>query len=349
MSSDKETEKSSTFGTLCDVDEVDQPMSASQMKDLVCAIVEEITSGARRDVHAKLHAVYKKFAKSTPVEGKLTDSNKLEVFNQTRSRVQNLVMEVMESLSFRNTEAVAVAKLISAGTASEKVGYMKSPAGVNMSSLLSSAKEALTDRNAEPNERAVNTNSRTSTEFWSAETRRKSVHRREAEAFESPDSDDNSSDTAQDGNEGDSFTAEAKAMYPEVWYDDDEITQKERRKCLEAVSKFQVPGGQFTGNDDKRSVRKILRWIKQESEDKCLTPLESYFLIRTCFKDRLIKGLERARMQSQKEVRRVLIKNIGQLLAMFAPTLQHERNRVRRAHIQFRPKFKETLQEAIVR
>ena len=121
MSSDKETEKSSTFGTLCDVDEVDQPMSASQMKDLVCAIVEEITSGARRDVHAKLHAVYKKFAKSTPVEGKLTDSNKLEVFNQTRSRVQNLVMEVMESLSFRNTEVSK--RLVNGGVEKEPFEY----------------------------------------------------------------------------------------------------------------------------------------------------------------------------------------------------------------------------------
>jgi hypothetical protein len=80
------------------------------MKELVCALVEEITTGARRDVHARLYAVYKIFARSTPVEGDLTDNNKQDVFHQIRTRVQQTVSEIMESLSFGNTEAIAVAK-----------------------------------------------------------------------------------------------------------------------------------------------------------------------------------------------------------------------------------------------
>jgi hypothetical protein len=350
MSSDFETEKSNIFGTLCDVNQAEDSMTISQTKDLVCAIVDEIATGARREVHAKLHAAYKKFAKSTPVEGKLTDNNKLEIFNQIRTKVSATIQDIMESLSFGSVEASAVAKLISAGTASEKVGYTKAPSGVNMSNLLSSAKEALTDRQTEPKERTVNTNHRTSTEFWSAEQpRRQAVHRQVAETFESPRSNHNLDFEDEMEDREDCFRAEAKSLAPEAWFDEDEISQKERRKSLEAVSKLQVPGGPFTGTDDRRSVRKILRWIKQESEDKCLTPLESYFLIRASFRDRLIKGLERAKMQNQREVRRVLLKNISQLLAMFAPTLQHERNRARKAQLLFRPKFKESLQEAIVR
>ncbi|NDD92714.1 hypothetical protein EBZ37_11565, partial [bacterium] len=168
MTSNKQEEKIRTYGTLCDATEVEEPMSSSEVKDEVCAIVEEMTSGVGREVHAKLHAMYKKFARSTPAESKLTENNKLEVFNQVRARVLQIVQGTMEALSFGPLEAEAVAKLISAGAASEKVGYTKSPAGVNMSNLLSSAKEALTDRQAGPKERTVNTKNRTSTEFWSA-------------------------------------------------------------------------------------------------------------------------------------------------------------------------------------
>jgi len=142
MSPAKDAEKSNIWYPVSEGDDVDKPMSASRMKELVCALVEEITTGARRDVHARLYAVYKMFARSTPVEGELTDNNKQDVFHQIRTRVQQTVSEIMESLSFGNTEAIDVAKLVAAGTASEKVGYLKSPAGFNMSSLLSSTKEA---------------------------------------------------------------------------------------------------------------------------------------------------------------------------------------------------------------
>jgi hypothetical protein len=42
----------------------------------------------------------------------------------------------MEPLSFGQEEAKAVAKLIAAGPASEKVEYMKSPRGLDMNELL---------------------------------------------------------------------------------------------------------------------------------------------------------------------------------------------------------------------
>jgi hypothetical protein len=346
MSSDEE--KSIHNGTLCDVKGVEKLVSATDLKELVCVVVDTISTDAGREVHAKLHVAYKTFAKSTTVEGKLTDGTKLDFFNKTRTAVSVVVADLMEVLSFGAKESAAVAKLISAGAASERVGYMKSPPGINMSQLLSRARDALRDRTG-PNTQAANTNkNRSSTEFWSAdESRHKTVYRQRAESAELSESDmdeENDADT-----EMDVFDAEARDMAPQLAIEEEEISQKERRRSLEMIAKVQVPGGQFNGTEDKRSVRKMLRWIKQESEDKCLSPLETYFLIRACFKERQTRGLARAQMKNQKEVQKVVIHNISQLLAMFAPTLQQERNRLRRAHIQFRPKFGESLQETLVR
>jgi hypothetical protein len=346
MSSDEE--KSIQIGTLCDVKGVEKSVSATDLKELVCVVVDTISTDAGREVHAKLHVAYKTFAKSTTVEGKLTDGTKLEFFNRTRTAVSAVVTDLMEVLSFGVKESTAVAKLISAGAASERVGYMKSPPGINMSQLLSKARDALRDRTG-PNTQAANTNkNRSSTEFWSAdESRPKAFHRRRAVSAELSDSDmdeENDADT-----EMDVFDAEARDMAPQLAFEEEEISQKERRRSLELIAKVQVPGGQFNGTEDKRSVRKMLRWIKQESEDKCLTPLETYFLLRACFKERQTRGLARAQMKNQNEVQKVVVQNISQLLAMFAPTLQQERNRLRRAHIQFRPKFGESLQETLVR
>ena len=342
-------ENSNKHGTLCDVNQVENVVTTTDLKDLVCVLVDTISTDAGREVHAKLIATYKAFAKSTPVEGKLAESNRLEFYNKTRAAVHTVVFDLMEYLSFGTKEAKAVANLVAAGAASEKVGYMKSPAGVNMSQLLSKASLALSERTGPKMQAANTTKSRSSTEFWSAdESRPKLVHRHRAVSDELSDSAFDEDVTAADPVAA-VFQKEAKTLAPEVMFDDEDISHKERRKSLELISKFTVPGGPFMGTEDKRSVRRLLRWIKQEAEDKCLTPLETYFLIRVSFKDRLIRGLARAEMKNQEEVHEVVVENFAQLLAMFAPTLQQERNRLRRSQIQFRLKYGESIQEALVR
>jgi hypothetical protein len=62
--------------------------------------------------------------------------SKIDNHHKKRTQVQSDVQDRVESLSFAQKQAEAVAKLIAAGAASEMVGYMKSPSGVNMQEFL---------------------------------------------------------------------------------------------------------------------------------------------------------------------------------------------------------------------